>query len=417
MMTKTTALLILALLLAACGDEAADETATESMESMSAEDHAHMHGGMGGATDSTGAAIRQTIMLSPEQEQALGVTFATVQRMSLTRSIRTVGQIEVAEPRVVEVTPKIDGYVEVLFADATGESVRQGEPLLTIYSPALVAAQEELLTALRLVDRIEPKAGEAWQNAQTMLEAARRRLEYWDIPADQVRHVEETGEISKALPLAAPASGVVLEKDVIEGQRVMSGDRLYRIADLSEVWVEGDVFEQDLQFVRVGSQAHIEVSAYPGHHLMGRVNFVYPTMDEGSRTTRVRITVRNTDMRLKPGMFATLFFDATIGDDVLAVPLEAVIVTGERDIVFVHHDDGSYMPHEVILGARTHDHVQILSGVLEGQTIVASANFLVDAESQVGGTGGSMAGMDHGDGSPGGEPPAEETEHEGQDHD
>jgi Cu(I)/Ag(I) efflux system membrane fusion protein len=169
---------------------------------------------------------------------------------------------------------------------------------------------------------------------------------------------------------------------------------LYRIADLSEVWVEGDVFEQDLQFVRVGSQAHIEVSAYPGHHLMGRVNFVYPTVDEGSRTTRVRVTVRNADMRLKPGMFATVFFDVTIGDDVLAVPLDAVIVTGERNIVFVHHDDGSYMPHEVVLGARTRDHVQILSGVLEGQAIVASANFLVDAESRLGSTGGSMAGME-----------------------
>jgi RND family efflux transporter MFP subunit len=326
-----------------------------------------------------------------------------------------VGRIEVAEPRVVEVTPKVDGFVEVLFANATGESVRQGEPLLTIYSPALVAAQEELLTARRLVDRIEPKTGEAWRNAETMLQAARRRLEYWDIPAEQVQQIEETGEIAKALPLVAPASGVVLEKDVIEGQRVMSGDRLYRIADLSVVWVEGDVFEQDLQLVRVGSQAHIEVSAYPGHHLMGRVSFVYPTMDKGSRTNRVRVTVRNTDMRLKPGMFATVFFDANIGDDVLAVPLEAVILTGERNIVFVHHDDGSYMPHEVVLGARTHDHVQILSGVLEGQTIVASANFLVDAESQLGGTGGSMAGMDHGDGSTGGESPAAEVEHE--DHD
>jgi Cu(I)/Ag(I) efflux system membrane fusion protein len=367
------------------------------MEGMSAEEHAHMHGGMAGAIDSTGATVRQTIMLSPEQEQALGVTFATVHRMTLTRSIRTVGRIEVAEQRVVDVTTKIDGFAERLLVATTGASVRRGEPLLEFYSPALVAAQEELLTARRLASRVDSTAGEAWRNAQTMLQAARRRLEYWDITADQVQHIEETGAVSKTLTLVAPASGVVLEKNVIEGQRVTYGERLYRIADLSEVWVEGDVFEQDLELVRVGSQAHIEVSAYPGHHLMGRVSFVYPTMDADSRTNRVRVTVRNTDLRLKPGMFATIFFDVTIGEDVLTVPLEAVVVTGERNIVFVHHDDGTLMPHEVVLGGWAGDHVEILSGVMEGQTIVASANFLVDAESQLGTTGGTMPGMQHGD--------------------
>jgi len=407
-------ILLAALALGACSGNTTEDT---GMAGMSAEEHAHMQGGMAGATDSTGAAVRQTIMLSPEQERALGVTLTTVRRTTLTRSIRTVGRIEVAEPRVVDVTPKIDGFVEELFVDATGASVRRGEPLLTLYSPALVAAQEELLTARRMAERIDSSAGEPWHNAQTMLEAARRRLEYWDITAEQVRHIEESGEVTKTLTLVAPASGIVLEKLVNEGQRVTDGERLYRIADLSEVWVEGEVFEQDVQFVQVGARAHIEVSAYPGTHLMGRVSFVYPTMNEESRTTRVRVAVRNADLRLKPGMFATVFFDVTIGEDVLAVPLEAVIVTGERNIVFVHHDDGSLMPHEVVLGARAGEQVQVMSGVLEGQSIVASANFLVDAESRLGGMGSAMPGMDHGSGSSMPSPEAASAGHEGHGND
>jgi len=414
MKNEMAALVILTLSVGACGGSGSDDAASAGM---SAEEHAHVHGGMGGATDSTGNAIRQTITLSPDQERVLGVTFITVRRMPLARSIRTVGQVTVEEPRVVDVTPKIDGFVEELYAETTGESVQQGEPLLTLYSPALVAAQEELLTARRMTDRLEGTTGEAWRNAQGMLDAARRRLEYWDVTADDVRRIEQTGEVSKALPLVAPASGVLLEKNVIEGQRVSIGERLYRIADLTEVWVEGDVFEQDLQFVQVGTQAHIEVSAYPGHHLMGRVSFVYPVMDRISRTNRVRVAIGNADKRLKPGMFATVFFTATIGNDVLVVPAEAVVRTGERNIVFVRHADRSLMPHDVVLGARAGELVQILSGVQEGQAIVAAANFLVDAESQLGSAGRTMPGMQHGDQVTGTTPNSSSADHEGHSHD
>jgi RND family efflux transporter MFP subunit len=268
--------------------------------------------------------------------------------------------------------------------------------LLTIYSPELVAAQEELLTARRLVARIESGAGEAYQNAQSMLDASRRRLAYWDITEEQIARLEQSGEVTKTLTLVAPVSGIVLEKDVVEGQRVMSGMRLYRIADLSTVWVEGEVFEQDLQFVQLGSETHIEVAAYPGEHLMGTVSFVYPIVEVESRTNRVRITVPNPGLRLKPGMFATVFFDVEAIRDDVAVPLEAVIVTGERNIVFVRDGEGMLTPREVVLGAQAADHVQILEGLALGETIVASANFLVDAESRLGSTGGTMPGMQHG---------------------
>ncbi len=373
------------------------ETGEESpMARMSAEEHARMQaGGTQGAMDSTGMTLRQPVQLTPAQEQALGVTYTTVSRDTLERTIRTVGRIEVAEPNVVDVTPKIDGFVERLVVNSTGAPVRRGQPLLTLYSPLLVAAQEELLTARRMLDRLSPESGEAWSNAEAMVQAARRRLEYWDISTAQVDEIEQSRQVSKALTLVAPATGVVLTKNVTEGQRVMYGDLLYRIADLREVWVEGDVFEQDLQFIRTGAQAHIEVSAYPSEHIMGRVSFVYPTVEQESRTNRVRVTVSNADLRLKPGMFATIFFDATVGTDVLTVPLESVVVTGERNLVFVRRDDGTLMPHQVVLGTRARDRVVILQGISAGETIVASANFLVDAESRLATTGGAMPGMQH----------------------
>lgn len=338
---------------------------------------------------------RGLVQLTSEQEQALGVTYTAVQRMSASREIRTVGRIDAPEGNIADITPKTDGFVEELLVATTGEAVLRGQPLLTIYSPALVAAQEELLTARRLAARVDPAAAEAWSSAQSLLEASRRRLAWWDITDEQIERLEQTGEVAKTMRLVAPVSGIVLEKDVVEGQRVTPGSRLYRIADLSTVWVEGEVFEQDLQFVDVGSQAHIEVTAYPGEHMMGTVSFVYPTVEVASRTNRVRVSVPNPGLRFKPGMFATVFFEVAAIRDDIAVPLEAVVVTGERNLVFVRDEEGPLVPHEVVLGARAGDLVQILSGLVEGETIVASANFLIDAESRLGATGGGMPGMQH----------------------
>lgn len=339
---------------------------------------------------------RRPVHLTAEQERALGVVYTTVRRGTLSRTIRTVGRIEAPEPNVADITLKIDGFIERLYVASTGEGVRRRQPLLSIYSPELVAAQEELLTARRLAARVDSAAEEAWRSAQAMLEASRRRLAYWDITPEQIDRLERTGEVTKTLTIVSPVNGIVLEKDVLEGQRVMPGMRLYRIADLSEMWVEGEVFEQDLRFVREGAQAHIEVAAYPGEHIMGRVSFVYPTVDAQSRTNRMRVTVPNPDLRLKPGMFATIFFDVEVGKDDLSVPMEAVMVTGERNLVFVRDPDGMLVSREVTLGGRAGNRVQILDGLAEGETIVASANFLVDAESRLGGTGGDMPGTQHG---------------------
>ncbi|UCD23893.1 MAG: efflux RND transporter periplasmic adaptor subunit [Gemmatimonadota bacterium] len=384
----------MALLLAACGTE---EPADSPMAGMSAEEHAMHMGGGGGTTDSSGATVRSMVALTTDQQRALGVVYAPVTRGALTRRIRTVGSLAAPEPNVVDVAPKIDGFIEELHVASTGQPVTRGQPLLRLYSPLLVSAQDELLTARRLYSSIDPSAEDARARASQMLDAARRRLEYWDITPEQIQLLEETGEVTKTLTLVSPVDGVVLDKSVVEGQRVMAGMRLYQLADLTEMWIDAEIFEQDMQHVAVGSMAHMEVAAYPGKHVMGRVSFVHPTVDPAARTNRVRVSVDNSDLQLKPGMFVTVYFDVSLGDDLLSVPLDAVLFTGERNIVFVRHDDGTLMAHDVTLGSRAGDRVQILSGVSEGLTVVASANFLVDAESRIGGTGGTMAGMDHGD--------------------
>lgn len=406
-------LLVLApVLFAACGKESAESGTGE----MTPEEHARMQaGGTQGEMDTTGMAIRQPVHLTAAQERVLGVIYTRVRRDTLGKTVRTVGTVQAAEPNVVDVTPKIEGFVERLLVNTTGETVRRGQPLLSLYSPMLVAAQQELLTARRLVSQLDPSAGEAWQGAEATLDAARRRLAYWDISAAQIAELERSGTVTKTLTLASPANGIVLEKDVLEGQRVMPGQRLYRIADLSEVWVEGEVFEQDIALVREGMQVHIEIAAHPGEHLMGRVSFIYPTVDPTSRTNRVRLTVPNPGGSLKPGMFATIFFDAVIGRDVVVVPRSAVVVTGTRNIVFVRDADGMLQPTDVVLGARADDRVQVLSGLVGGETIVASANFLVDAESRLGSSGGSMPGMQHGAGTT--EPPPSAPEPMSPEHD
>jgi Cu(I)/Ag(I) efflux system membrane fusion protein len=225
-----------------------------------------------------------------------------------------------------------------------------------------------------------------------LIAAARRRLAYWDISAAQIAHLERTGEVTKTLTLTAPFAGVVLEKMVVAGQAVMAGMKLYRLADLSTVWVEGDVFEQDLAAVGVGVPARVEVAAYPGKPFVGRVSFVYPVVDEQSRTARVRVALPNPDRALRPGMYATLYFDARLGDDLLSLPSDAVVMTGERDLVFVARPDGMLEAREVTLGAHAGERVQVLQGVKAGERVIASANFLVDAESRLG-TGKGMAGM------------------------
>jgi multidrug efflux pump subunit AcrA (membrane-fusion protein) len=349
----------------------------------------HDHGAIAsGAGDRT-----RPVSLSPEQARRIGVTYAVATIGPLEKEIRTVGQVTFDETRLQTISPKIDGFVEQLYVNATGQPVSAGQPLLSIYSPMLVQAQEELLLAKRLQGDVSGASAEARRSASELLESARRRLAYWDIPPGEIASIERSGRARRTLTLYSPANGYVMEKSIVAGQKVMAGDALYRVADLRTVWVEGEVFEQDLANVRVGQVVHADFQALPGEHRMGRIAFVYPTVNAETRTARVRVVLPNGDHRLMPGMYATLRIVGTARSGVLTIPRDAVLVTGERNIVFVREANGQLVPHEVALGVANDERVEILRGISAGQTVVASATFLVDAESNLGKAAGGMGDM------------------------
>lgn len=372
---------------------AAAYVATRGEEKSMAEG-GHNHGAGGGST--SGAAT--PVSLTAAQASRIGVTYAVAELTPMSREVRTVGQVTFNERRVQSISPKIEGWVEQLHVNYTGQLVTAGQPLLTIYSPMLVQAQEELLLARRLAGEVADGTNEARQSAQELLSSARRRLAYWDIPAGDVAAVERSGQVRRTLTLRAPVGGYVLEKNVIAGQRIMSGEPLYRVADLSTVWVEGEVFEQDLAVVRLGQMVHADFQSLPDDHRMGRITYVYPTLNPDTRTARVRVELVNPGLALKPGMYATIRVEGTVRRQVLTVPRSAVLVTGERSLVFVRDTAGGRLvPRDVRVGVANDAKVEILSGLRAGETVVASATFLIDAESNLGsalGGMGDMPGMD-----------------------
>jgi len=355
---------------------------------LGAESHVH------GAAPATGES--QPVMISAEDAQRIGVTFASVELGPLSREIRTVAQVTYDETRVKSISPKIDGWVEQLFVNYNGQPVSAGQPLLTVYSPMLVSAQEELLLASRLTQSLSGAATDARTGATDLVTAARRRLRNWDISAAEIERLERTGQAQRAMTIRSPYSGVVIEKNVLGGQRIMAGDALYKIADLSTVWVEGEVFERDLPAVRVGAAVTTEFDALPGENRGGRIAYLYPTLNPETRTARVRVALANPGLRLKPGMYATIRIEGAM-TSVVSVPRSAVLSTGERNLVFVRRADGMLVPRNVMIGESTADRTRIVSGVEVGESVVASATFLVDAESNLGtslGGMGDMPGMD-----------------------
>lgn len=349
----------------------------------------HDHAAMAGIA----AGSEAPISLTADQARRIGVTFAPVTAGALATEVRTLGQVVVDESRVHAITLRFDGWVERLRVDRTGQTVRAGDPLMDVYSPMVVSAQEELLLARRLADQLGAGEGRARTDATDLVTSARRRLALWDVPEDEIARLERSGEVARTITPRATASGEVLEKTVVEGQRVMAGDVLYRIADLSQVWVEGDVYEQDLRAIAVGQSAVATFDAIPGASRTGRVALVYPTLSTETRTARVRIAFDNSDRRLRPGMFATLLIAGARRASALSVPRSAVLSTGERALVFVRAADGSIAPREVKVGASTDDRTEILSGVVAGETVVSSATFLVDAESNLRTALGGMGDM------------------------
>jgi Cu(I)/Ag(I) efflux system membrane fusion protein len=335
------------------------------------------------APDGTDAA-RATIRLDAKQRQIAGLTFGTAERRALDKVVRTVGRFDVDERRVAAVALKVGGYVEKLFVDYTGRAVRRGEPLFSIYSPDLVSAEQEYLLALQTQRALaNSQVPSASQSAASLVRASRERLRLWDLTEPQIRQLEESGTASLHRIIRSPVSGIVLEKMVIAGQSVQAGMTLFRIADLSTIWVYGDVYEYELPFVKVGQPAEIRPSYAPGRTLHATVAYVYPTLDPKTRTARVRFDLTNTeDLLLRPEMYGNVELHVPLGER-LVVPKSAVLDSGRRQLVFVAAAGGRLAPREVKIGDRVDDWVEVREGLSAGDHVVISANFLVDSESQL----------------------------------
>lgn len=336
-----------------------------------------------------------TLLLSPERLQAIGVRFEPALRRPLERLIRTVGRVEIDERRLARVNIKLAGWIEDLYVNATGQEVARGQVLFTLYSPELVATQEEYLLALRSARELgRSEFPEVAEGARSLLEASRRRLQLWDIAPEHLRDLERTGKVLRTLPIHSPIRGTVINKTAVAGMHVNPGDDLYTIADLGHLWVIADIYEFELPFIEVGQQARVTFSYDPGTVIEARVGFIYPTLDAQTRTARVRFELDNPNARLKPEMYANVGLTVPLGTR-LAVPKDAVLETGERQLIFVHHGDGKIEWRNVKLGLRAGDAVEIVEGLKEGEHLVTSANFLLDSESQLKAAVGDMKGMKH----------------------
>jgi len=339
-----------------------------------------------------------TVQITTEKQQLIGVKIGTVEMRPLEKVIRTVGRVDYDEKRLMTISTKIGGWVEDLYVDFTGKFVRQGDPLLTIYSPELVSTQEEYLIALRArKDLMTSPFAEVSGSGNSLAESARRRLKLWDITDDQIKTLEESGQPKKTLTLYSPFSGIVLERAVSKGTNVMPGMALYKLADLSVVWVLADIYEYELPFVRLGQSAAVQLSYLPGETFTGKAIYIYPYLDANTRTAKVRFEFPNPQGKLKPEMYANVEIKVHMGQR-LAVPEGAIIDTGIRQMAIVDKGSGYFEPREVKVGAKVDNYYEVIKGLKAGEKVVTSANFLIDSESKLKEAMGGMAmpGMEHG---------------------
>ena len=332
--------------------------------------------------DDAPAAGGSDIKISPDRVQKLGVRTELVHRHKLDRSVRAAGRVEVDERRVFAIAPKLEGWVEKLHVNSTGQSVAAGQPLFEVYSPELVSAQREYAVAQNGVATLK-NAPDAQASMKALAESSLTRLRNWDISEAELRALAASSDARRTLTFRSPVNGIVLEKKALQGMRFMPGEMMYQIADLSRVWVLADVFEQDLAMVRNGSRAEVHINAYPERKFEGRVTFVSPTLSAPTRTVPVRIELANPGGILKPAMFADVVIGVEGNGPKLAVPNSAVIDSGKRRVVLVQTGEGRFESREVKLGARGHEYVEVLDGVREGENVVVSANFLIDSESNL----------------------------------
>jgi Cu(I)/Ag(I) efflux system membrane fusion protein len=322
-----------------------------------------------------------TVTIDPMRQQLIGLRTAPVTRGSVAGSWRTVGRVEVDPTRVRKTNVKVEGYIERMYVDFVGRRVRKGEPLFSIYSPSLLATENEYVLALQTRDALA-RGGAFGDSGDSLVASARRKLELWDVPAKEIERLEQTRQPSKLLTFLSPIAGVVTAKNVVEGARVNPGDTPYEITDLGMVWVMADAYETDLARVHVGMPATLTVQAYPNQPFQGNVEFIDPLLDPKTRTAKVHVHFPNPAGVLKPEMFGNIVLEGTKREG-LRIPADAVIRSGTEDVVFLALGNGKFAPRQVQLGAKSGDQIEVVGGLTEGQEVVLRANFLVDSESQL----------------------------------
>ena len=335
----------------------------------------------GEATDEPTSANQ--VKISTDKVQKLGVRTEAAQMRSMDRAISAAGRIEPDERRITMISPKFEGYVERLHVNVTGQAVTKGQPLFEVYSPELVSVQREYAIAVQGAESLKGADSPAQLGMGRLVESSLQRLKNWDISDEQIKTLMKSGETKRTLTFRSPVSGIVTEKKAVQGMRFMPGEALYQVSDLSAVWVVADVFEQDIGLVKNGAVAKIKINAYPDKLFEGKVTYVYPTLKAETRTVPVRVELSNPGMLLKPAMFAQVIFAVSAKAPVLTVPVSAVIDSGTRQMVLVQAAEGKFEPREVKLGERSDNYVTVLEGVKAGEPVVVSANFLIDAESNL----------------------------------
>jgi Cu(I)/Ag(I) efflux system membrane fusion protein len=333
----------------------------------------------GKQTASTGSG---QVVISVEKVQKLGVKSEAAMLRRLDKTIRAVGQVEINERHTYTIAPKFEGWVERLYVNTVGQSVSKGQALFDVYSPELISAQREYVIAAQGEASLQNAGDDARNSMKQLAAASLDRLRNWGITEDQIKQFAQ-GKTKRSLTFYAPVTGVVMEKKAVQGMRFMPGEVLYQIADLSSVWVVAEVAEQDIGSVKAGSVAQINLAAYPDKHFKGKVDFIYPTLNTATRTVQVRVELANPNGLLKPAMFANVELAVSHGGKVLNVPTSAVIDSGIKQIVLVRLAEGRFEPRTVKLGLRSENYVEVLEGIVEGEQVVTSANFLIDAESNL----------------------------------
>jgi RND family efflux transporter MFP subunit len=337
-----------------------------------------------------------TIRVSPEKQQVIGVKFGEVTPSAGVHSFRSVGQVTMDETRFTKVQTRIDGWIEKVYVDFTGKFVEKGQPLLTMYSPEMLASQREYLLALRSREIMKGNPlSDSKQQSDSLLEAARKRLELFSLSEAQIQEITRTGQPLTNITIYSPISGYVMMRNAFPKQRITSETELYTVVDLSKVWIMADVFENEASMIQVGLPARIKLSYGTGRAFSGRVSYIQPQVDAMTRTLKVRIEADNPSMTLKPDMFVDVEFNVSMPAR-MTVPAEAVLDTGLKKTVFVDRGNGYLEPRQVETGERIGDRIEITKGLSPTERIVISGNFLIDSESQLKSSAAGMAGHQHG---------------------